>query len=75
MEERELAYDYIKRYYGVEPTIGQRITMDGKSGVIIRPQGDPQYLRVRFDGQTHAMNVHPTWRVDYAPTPLVGASQ
>ncbi|HET8638122.1 MAG TPA: hypothetical protein VFL96_14835 [Acidobacteriaceae bacterium] len=62
-----MAYDYIRRTYGVEPQIGQRITMDGKPGVIVRPQGDPQYLRVRFDGQKHVSNVHPTWRVDYAP--------
>ncbi len=65
-----MTYDYIRRSYGVDPRVGQRITMDGKPGVIVRPQGDPQYLRVRFDGQKHASNVHPTWKVDYAPQEL-----
>jgi hypothetical protein len=63
-----MAYDYIRRTYGVDPKIGQRITMDGRLGTIIRPQGDPQYLNVRFDGQKHTVPVHPTWRVDYAAT-------
>lgn len=63
---RPAPYAYIRRAYGVEPKVGQRITMDGKPGFIIRPQGDPQYLRVRFDGQKHASDVHPTWEVTYA---------
>jgi hypothetical protein len=62
-----VTYDYIRRTYCVDPRVGQRITMDGRPGVIIRPQGDPAYLRVRFDGQLHASNAHPTWRIDYAP--------
>jgi hypothetical protein len=62
-----MAYNYIRRAYSVDPRVGQRITMDGKPGTIIRPQGDPQYLNVRFDGQKHGSNVHPTWKVDYAP--------
>jgi hypothetical protein len=62
-----VTYDYIRRTYGVDPKVGQRITMSGKPGVIVRPQGDPQYLAVRFDGQKHASPVHPTWEVDYAP--------
>ncbi len=66
-----MAYDYIRRAYGVEAKPGQRITMDGKPGVIVRPKGDPARLRVRFDGQKHVSNVHPTWRVDYAPAQSV----
>ncbi len=62
-----MAYDYIRRTYGVEPVIGQRITVNGRPGVIARPQGDPQYLRVRFDGAKFLMDAHPTWEVDYAP--------
>jgi len=62
-----MAYKYVREAYGVDPNPGQRITMDGKPGTIVRPTGDPQYLRVRFDGQKHVSNVHPTWRVDYAP--------
>ena len=62
-----MAYEYIKRHYGVDPKIGQRITHYGKPGQIVRPVGDPQYLNVRFDGQKHTSNVHPTDDVDYAP--------
>jgi hypothetical protein len=60
-------YAYVHRTYGVTPLPGQRISVEGKLGVIVRPQGDPQYLRVRFDGESHVVNAHPTWEVNYAP--------
>jgi hypothetical protein len=63
----KLAYDYIRRAYGVDPKPGQRISMDGRPGIIVRPQGDPARLRVRFDGSRHVSNVHPTWEMDYNP--------
>src|ERR1700677_2610981 len=63
--KKSVAYAYIRRHYSVEPRVGQRIAMNGKPGVIVRPQGDPQYLRVRFDGQKQIVNVHPTWHVEY----------
>lgn len=69
-DRKPAAYSYVRRAYGVDPRVGQRIRMDGKPGVICKPQGDPQYLRVRFDGQKHASNVHPTWRVNYAPATI-----
>lgn len=59
-------YDYIRRTYGVEPRIGQRITVDGEPAVVVRPR-EGHYLRVRFDGKKRLVNAHPTWRVDYAP--------
>lgn len=62
-----MAYDYIRRVYGADPKPGQRIAVDGKRGTIIGSIGDPQYIKVRFDGEFGAANVHPTWRVDYAP--------
>lgn len=62
-----MTYDYIRRTYNVDPKVGQRITMDGKPGTIIKPRGDPQHLNVRFDGTRHGVPVHPTWEVDYAP--------
>lgn len=55
-----MAYDYIKRQYGVDLKIGQRITYYGKPAQIVRPVGDPQNPRVRFDGRKHADNLHPT---------------
>ena len=64
---REPPYAYIRRFYGVDPKVGQRIAHYGRPGKIIRPVGDPHYLRVRFDGRRHASNVHPTDEVDYSP--------
>lgn len=59
-------YEYIRRAYGVDPKVGQRITVDGKPGTILRPLGDTHHLRVWFVGQGVGF-AHPTWRVDYAP--------
>ncbi len=54
-------YSYIRRYYGVDPVIGQRVrhTVTERSGQIVRPTGDPHYVRVRFDGDKHISNAHP----------------
>lgn len=65
-----MAYDYIHQNYGVEFKPGERIAMDGKLGIVTRPQGDPQYVRVRFDGQKHITNVHPTWRIERIAPPV-----
>lgn len=62
-----MAYDYIRRTYGVEFQPGERIAMDGKPGTVTKPRDDPQYLRVRFDGQKHISNAHPTWRIERLP--------
>ena len=62
-----MAYDYISRTYGVEFKPGERVAMDGKPGTVVRAQGDPQYLRVRFDGQKHVSNAHPTWQIERLP--------
>jgi len=62
-----MAYDYIRRTYGVDPRLGQRVLIDGRWAMVVRPQGDPLYLRLRFEGQRHTSNAHPTWRVEYAP--------
>lgn len=63
-----MTYDYIKRTYGVTPEPGARVrhTVTNREGSIIRPQGDPQYVRVRFDGQKHALPCHPD-ELDYQP--------
>jgi hypothetical protein len=62
-----MAYDYIRRVYGVDPKIGQCITHYGKMGVICRPGSNEHYLNVRFDGQNHTSRVHPTDEVVYLP--------
>lgn len=57
----------IRRRYGVPAKRGLRVVVNGKPGVITATHN--QYLRVRFDGQRHSVNCHPTWRFDYAPLP------
>lgn len=58
-------YTYVSVAYGVKPRVGQRITMSGRPGTILRPIGDPQYLRVKFDDSKTNSNVHPTWEIVY----------
>lgn len=55
-------YGYIRRYYGVDPHVGQSIRhhVTGNTGQIKRPSGDPQYLLVDFGDGRGAVNVHPT---------------
>lgn len=65
MKRNELGRRYIKEAYGVNAEVGQRVIVDGKPGRIIGFDG--AYLRVRFDGETVAVNCHPTWRVTYLP--------
>ena len=66
MAEKSQPYDYIRRTYGVAPRVGQRVIVDGKPGTLLRPIGDPHYLRVRFDDRPFALPVHPTWKITYA---------
>lgn len=58
-----MAYDYIRRVYGVGFNPGERIAVDGKPGTVTKPRDDLHYVRVRFDGQKHISNAHPTWRI------------
>lgn len=54
---------YVRDYYGVDYKVGDRITVDGKPGVIVSfPE---QYLGVRFDDMPKVRaRCHPTWRVE-----------
>jgi len=61
-----MPYTYIERAYGRTFTPGQKIVFteyDNKPGTVMRTQGDPQYVRVRFDdgkiGDCHPMSVEP----------------
>lgn len=67
--QKPTPYSYVTRYYGVHPKVGGRIKhqVTQNEGVIVRPTGDPHYLRVRFDGEMHIKNVHPT-ECDYLKT-------
>lgn len=54
----------IRRMYGVDFKRGDRITVDGKPGVITGFSG--HYLVVRFDDEGLPHLAHPTWRVERA---------
>ena len=60
-----MPYQYIEHYYGRTFKAKQRVrfTEGDRRGVVMRPTGDPQYVRVRFDdgtvGDCHPMSVEP----------------
>lgn len=54
---------YIRRYYGVPAKRGMRVTMDGRTAVIVGAAY--AYLRIRFDDTGKVDVAHPTWRVQY----------
>lgn len=54
---------YVKNYYKVPVYKDQRVVMDGKPGTVKGDGG--QYVQVLFDGDKHALPVHPTWRMTY----------
>lgn len=58
-------FEHIKHHYGVKPEINMRVTVDGKSGIIITDKG--HYIGVNFDSDKPGVisNCHPTWRVEY----------
>lgn len=59
-----MSADYVRRYYGVDYKVGDRLTVDGRLGTLVSfPQ---QYLGVRFDGESFTSRAHPTWRVERA---------
>lgn len=58
-----MSYDYVRRTYGVDPKVGQRVrhTEIDRYGVITpENKGFGHYVRVRFDGRKYADNCHPT---------------
>jgi len=65
------SYDYVRRMYGVNPVIGSRVRHNevNRWGTIVRASASHgHYVRVRFDGEKHASNCHPT-ALDYEAQP------
>lgn len=57
-----MSADYVRRTYGVDYKVGDRLLVDGKPGVLVSFPG--QYLGVRFDDTPRRVSrCHPTWRV------------
>lgn len=63
-KRREVPYEYVKSNYGVNPVIGQRVTMGEKSGVIVAKRSYDHYVHVKFDGRNFDVRVHPM-ELDY----------
>lgn len=58
-----MSAEYVRRTYGVTYKVGDRLTVDGRPGVLV--SFPDQYLGVRFDGDKHTSRCHPTWRVSH----------
>ena len=58
-------YDYIRRTYGINPKIGQRVRLrnengwSGKEGVVLYPGPSTAHVHVLVDGQKYPVIVHP----------------
>lgn len=67
---RPEGYDYVRKYYGVDPRPGSRVrhTETNQFGVIarLRPRDAAHHVQVVFDGHKHSSPCHPT-SLDYEP--------
>jgi hypothetical protein len=59
-------YDYIRRAYGIEVAIGNRVrlrdegTLSGCTGRVIYPGPNTAYVHVLLDGENRVSRVHPS---------------
>ena len=60
-----MSAEYVRRMYGLTCKRGQRVTFNGKTGVIV--SFPDQYVGVRLDGEKRTSRCHPTWEMDYEP--------
>jgi hypothetical protein len=58
-------YDYVRRCYGVDPKVGQRVRLinenssSGQEGVVVYPGTSTASVHVVVDGRDFAVRVHP----------------
>ena len=70
-----MSYDYVRRMYGVNPVVGERVRHTelrgaGAFGTIARERpSQGHHVMVRFDGRGHADPCHPTTLEYLGPTP------
>lgn len=57
---------WVRGHYGVDYKRGDRLTVDGRPGVLV--SFPDQYLGIRFDGDRRTSRAHPTWRVTRTTT-------
>ena len=60
-----MSFEYVKDYYGVPASLGRRVIVNGRPGIIAADRG--HYIGVNFDSDKPGdiSNCHPTWRVEY----------
>lgn len=63
-----MSIKYVRDHYHVPAKRGGRVRYIGSPGK--EPKlgtitGGSNYLHVRFDGEKHSVNLHPTWRLEY----------
>jgi hypothetical protein len=60
-------YEYVRNYYGVPAYVGVKVTVNGRTGVIVQPRAADQYVYILFDGDKRMTGpFHPT-DVTYQP--------
>jgi hypothetical protein len=61
-------YTYVRSYYDVPAYVGMAVRVRGRSGVLVKPRRDDQYVYIRFDGETRTAGpFHPTDEIEYLP--------
>lgn len=55
--------EHVRTFYAVPAKRGGRVLFNGQPGTITGFTGP--YLRVRLDGHSRPVPIHPTWRVQY----------
>lgn len=60
-----MAFEYVKKHYGVPAEIGRRVVVEGRPGIIAEDRG--HYIGVNLDCDKPGVvyNVHPTDNVEY----------
>lgn len=61
-----MSAEWVRGHYGVDYKRGDRVSVDGRAGVVV--SFPDQYLGVRFDGDNFTSRAHPTWRVAHLDT-------
>lgn len=64
-----MAIDQIRKSRSVPAKVGGRVRYTGSADGVAREGtiigGKNGYLQIRLDGDKHAQNYHPTWKIEY----------
>ncbi len=69
-----MSIDQIRESRGVPAKVGGRVRYTGGADGLARDGtitgGVGGYLQIRLDGEKHARNYHPTWKLEYLDAAL-----